>query len=314
MTLLPEENFAEAMTGTVEPYLAALRRTGYTSSGIYYETYIPERPRGVVVISHGFTEAAVKFRETVYYLLQAGYGAAAVDHRGHGKSPRLTGDPCVVHIDKFSRYVDDLRGFTKEVVTPAAGGAPLYIFGHSMGGCVAALLIEEEPDLFRKAVLNAPMLGILIGGNLPWWAAVAACRVMIALRRGATKLYYHSDFNPEARFEDDYTTSRARFDYYHKMRRECPELQTSAASYHWAMESVLAGRRAVKNAARATVPTLLFSAGKENLVDNAAQERFAAAAPQTELVRVPAARHEIYRSDNGILAGYWEKILGFLGE
>ena len=41
--------------------------------------------------------------------------------------------------------------------------APLFLFGHSMGGCVSALFLEKYPDTFKAAVLTSPMLKMLFG-------------------------------------------------------------------------------------------------------------------------------------------------------
>ncbi len=311
MTLISERDFATEMQTVVEPALNRLCVKGKFGDGLYYETYFPDSMKGVVLISHGFTEASLKFHEAIYYFLGAGYGVAVTDHRGHGYSPRLVDNPNIVHIDKFERYVDDFETFATEIVKPAVGDLPLYIYGHSMGGCIAALLVERGTVDFRKAVLNAPMLGILIG-SMPAWVAVAACRIMNCFGQGKKKLYFHGDFNPDARFEDDVATSRARFDYYQAIRRKTPQLQTSAASYNWAKESVLAGKRAVKAAGTVKIPVLLFQSAHDTLVDGEAQQKFVKAAPNAELVRVENSKHEIYRSENAVLEGYWEKIFAFL--
>ena len=59
------------MQNGVEPYLAAHAEEFYweRESGhpIHVLRYRAFRPRGVVVISHGFTENAEKYKEIVYY-------------------------------------------------------------------------------------------------------------------------------------------------------------------------------------------------------------------------------------------------------
>ena len=42
--------------------------------------------RGVVVISHGFTEFARKYSEMAWYFLLSGYSVCILEHRGHGHS------------------------------------------------------------------------------------------------------------------------------------------------------------------------------------------------------------------------------------
>ncbi len=313
MKLIAEETFEKGMQETVEPRLASLCKKGHFGDGLYYEAFYPPDRKGTVVISHGFTECSLKFHEVAYYFVEAGYGAALIDHRGHGFSPRMTEDPNVVHIDSFNRYVEDFHTFLETVVKPDADGKPLYLYGHSMGGCISALVLETYPGVFKKAILNAPMLGIQTG-NIPWWAAVLICKGMQWSGKGKEKLFYHDNFNPTPKFEDDCATSRARFDYYQALRCQDKALQTSAASYCWAKESVLAGRRAVKNAGRVQTPVLLFQAGLDTLVDAKAQEKFVEKAPKAKLIRFPDAKHEIYRSENSLLTDYWGKIFEFFGK
>ena len=62
------------MQNGVEPYLAAHAEEFYweRESGhpIHVLRYRAFRPRGVVVISHGFTENAEKYKEIVYYFIK----------------------------------------------------------------------------------------------------------------------------------------------------------------------------------------------------------------------------------------------------
>lgn len=65
--------------------------------------YLSDAPKGVVVISHGFTESAAKYDEVAYYFLKEGYHVYIPEHCGHGRSYRLTADPFLVHIDTWRR-------------------------------------------------------------------------------------------------------------------------------------------------------------------------------------------------------------------
>ena len=93
------------MNETVLPYLEPRRQTGYferiKGAKIYYEHYHSDHPKGVIVISHGFTESIRKYYESIYYMLQAGYSVWGLDHRGHGNSFRHNENPYVVHILRF---------------------------------------------------------------------------------------------------------------------------------------------------------------------------------------------------------------------
>ena len=106
--VLQEKNYAERMQNGVEPYLAAHAEEFYweRESGhpIHVLRYRAFRPRGVVVISHGFTENAEKYKEIVYYFIKEHFHVYLPEHCGHGKSYRLVEDPSLVYVDSCLLY------------------------------------------------------------------------------------------------------------------------------------------------------------------------------------------------------------------
>ena len=60
-----------------------------------------------------------------------------------------------------------------------------------------------------------------------------------------------------------------------------------------------------------TVPVTLFQAERDTLVYNKAQEKLIRCLQKGKLIRVPGAKHEIYRCGNDILRPYLDKVLGF---
>ena len=128
MKIIQENEYLDTMKNEVEPYLKAHCRDGYIpgAEDIYHEKngiigkihvkrYLADDPKGVVVISHGFTEGAPKYEEMIYYFLQAGYHVYMPEHMGHGQSYRLTADPSLVYIDIWKRYVRDFLKVCHEI-------------------------------------------------------------------------------------------------------------------------------------------------------------------------------------------------------
>lgn len=311
VTLLPEEELNKRMTEEVEPYLKKICRSGRFGDGdaLFYELFLLPQPKATIVISHGFVEAGVKYHEFIYYLLQAGFSCAILDHRGHGRSVREGKHPNVVHVNSFDQYIQDFHAFVQEVVRPAAEGS-LYLYGHSMGGCIAARYLEEYPQDFERAVLNAPMLGINMGG-MPAWAAILTCNFFIGLKKGDQKLFFHQDFNPDSLFEKDCVTSRARFDYYQELRKKDVSLQTSSASYVWVKESIRAGKKACELVSNIQIPVLMFQAGDDTLVTDKPQHKFMQALSNGQLVKISGSKHEIFRSGNAVLEKYFNILIPF---
>ena len=154
--LIPEKQYEQMMRTVVEPGLAAMREeidmplsTGGT---MHAEVYNRLDARRAVVILHGYTESAEKFREMAWYFVSDGYSVFAMDHRGHGRSVREVEDKSVTHVDRFADYVRDLGDFMDAVVRPHMGDAPLCLYAHSMGGAIGALALMEHPDWFLSLI------------------------------------------------------------------------------------------------------------------------------------------------------------------
>ncbi|MCD7708335.1 MAG: alpha/beta hydrolase [Clostridiales bacterium] len=332
-----EDEYLSFMTDEAEPYLAERRTVQRLESvfvpdarhknespddspkNIYCEFYDCDNPHGIVLISHGFTETADKFREVIWQFLQGGFHVAIPEHCGHGRSYRLIdGDPSLVHVDRYERYVSDLRLVAK-AATSRWSGLPLVLYAHSMGGGVGAALAATEPDLFEKIILTSPMIRPLTG-PIPWSAAKVADRLLCAAGKEKEYVMGQPHFNENETFEDSVATSRARFEWYSQMRRSNPLFQMTSPSYAWLREAARLNRYLMSEAANAiSRPVILFQAELENIVSKDEQERFikkikaqgGRTAP-VEFVRIADAKHEIYRSGRDALVKYWDKIWEFL--
>src|SRR6478735_11128704 len=85
-----------------------------------------------VVISHGYGECILKYRETLYNLYALGYSVYFWEHRGHGHSDRLlSDDPYKTYVEDFNDYVTDMETFVNNDVPHDRS---LLLFGHSLGG------------------------------------------------------------------------------------------------------------------------------------------------------------------------------------
>lgn len=313
---LPEDILEQKMEEEAEPFLQRIRVSGMMKTtenkGLYYELYPQENAKGTIVVSYGFTESCLKYYELLYYFYREGYQAAIMDHRGHGRSMREVEDMTVVHVELFSRYVKDLHHFVEKKVKPMADGKPLYLFAHSMGGCIGTFYLEQYPDDFKRAVLTAPMLGVKLGG-CPAWAARVLCDMEVFRGKGTERLFTQSAFDSDESFEECSASSEARHAWYMKKRREDENYQTSSGSYYWGKEAINAGEFVVsrKQAEKVKASVLLFQAEYDSLVKPEPQDRFISRIADGRLVFVPGVRHEIYRAPNEVLQPYLEEIFRF---
>ena len=318
MRWITEENYVGQMRSLAEPYVAERTESGYfervPGEKIYYEHYRAEDPKGVIVVSHGFTESIRKFTESVYYMLQAGYEVWGLDHRGHGRSVRQNSNPYVVHVERFEDYVLDLVYLTEKLVKPAAAELPVYLYCHSMGGCVGAWTIEAFPALFDKAVLSSPMLGLSFG-KIPVPVVYVAASLKGIGEKRKEPLNPVDSFPAEGDFENSCDSSECRYDYYFDKRLNDPLLQTQDPSINWGKQSAKACARVTskKWTSKVSIPVLLFQAGNDTVVKNESQDLFVSRVKNCEFVKVPGMKHELYMTDSEVLIPYWEKIFGFFG-
>ena len=122
---------------------------------LHVSRWLPERPaKAAVVLVHGFAEHSGRYAELAQRLNQHGYAVYAADLRGHGRSE---GEPILVM--DFDHYVDDLSQLLKHVRAPEPD-RPLFLFGHSMGGTIVALLAVTGHRHVRGVALSAPAVRI----------------------------------------------------------------------------------------------------------------------------------------------------------
>lgn len=91
--------------------------------------------RGVVVISHGMAEHALRYDRFAGALNLAGFEVWAMDHRAHGRTlgPEGFGD---FGEGGWDGLVDDIDQLI-EIAAAANPGKPMVLFGHSMGAGAA---------------------------------------------------------------------------------------------------------------------------------------------------------------------------------
>ncbi len=309
-----EQEFGAQITNTVLPYLAARAKThicqARDGNTLYTVKYTADEPRGTVVLVHGFSENADKYREFIYYLLREGLSVLTYDQRGHGRSHRAA-PVGIIHVDRFSHYVDDL-----EDVLAAYKGTlptPFYLFAHSMGGAVATLFLKKHPDVFEKAIFSAPMISLQYRG-ITRLSAIAACRFCALTGRAKRAVFISKKDYENEPFERSSSLSRARFHYLRDQRRSDPRLSGGTPSYAWSLAALGVGKSIFKKGAlaRVTLPVRIYAADREHLVSPEAQKRLAAALPDCRLKTVVGSKHEILFTNDEILHPVLEEMLDFL--
>src|SRR5437899_4221128 len=130
-----------------------------------YDAYEPRQPRAAVLVLHGWSDHAGRWREVGERLRDAGLAAYLLDQRGHGRSGGRQG-----YLSRFSQLLGDLQAFRRAVRLRTEGGQVLL--GLGFGGLVTLRYLETQPsDPITAAVACCPWLGLAF--KAPAWTRVA---------------------------------------------------------------------------------------------------------------------------------------------
>jgi pimeloyl-ACP methyl ester carboxylesterase len=107
-----------------------------------------EEGRPLAVLVHGVTGSSGTWWRVGPWFAENGWHAVAVDLRGHGSSPRMSG----------GEGIDELAGDLYETISGELnpGAAIDVLLGHSLGALAALKLCEARGDPAKRLVLEDP--------------------------------------------------------------------------------------------------------------------------------------------------------------
>ena len=313
--IIDESNYSAFMKTEAEPYLEKKRKEGVVLSSdnheLHYEAYEKTLSRGSIVILHGFTESAEKFREMSYYFRKAGYSVFVPDLTGHGKSYHASEKTERVEVDSFDTYAADLDIFIEKVVKPESADKDIFIYSHSLGSTVVLLYLLQHQGTVKKAVLSSPM----ICGNMGMPVVIAGTVAKLLCAFGGKKISAPGRciFDSEQTVENSDAASKARFEYYHEKRKKEPLYQTSGPSFGWVKASLDARDKILSGAKDLNTELMIFKPEEDRQLLSEYTEKFASLA-DIKIKMVKNSKHEIFMSDDKVMKWYLEEILDFFAE
>jgi lysophospholipase len=260
-------------------------------------------PRGSVVVHPGRTEPIEKYFEVVDTLRARGFAVLVHDWRGQGLSHRMLPDRRPGHAAGFADFLADhdrlLATFESRLPKPWIS------LGHSMGGCLAMLVLSHGETRYAGAILSAPMLGLSMG-RIPTVAARALAAANRALGRGG--LLARAEAGVAETFETNILThDRVRYARNAAQVETCPDLALGGPTWGW-LDFALSATDLLQNGAgvpRIAIPVTIAAAGEERLVNNAGARKVAARFASAKFVEVPGAYHEILQELDALQAPFW---------
>jgi alpha-beta hydrolase superfamily lysophospholipase len=122
--------------------------------------------KGLFLLSHGLAEHSLRYTPLARFLAGRGYEVYGFDHRGHGHTtaPDAPLGRFAAHGGE-TKVLADLAA-VRNVAEAAHPGLPVVLFGHSMGGMIAARAAETEPHAYAGLCIWNSHLNPGIAGRI----------------------------------------------------------------------------------------------------------------------------------------------------
>jgi alpha-beta hydrolase superfamily lysophospholipase len=231
-----------------------------------------EKQRGLVLVVHGLGEHCGRYELFANKLNDWGFAVRGYDHYGHGESGGKRGK-----ITDDQHLLNDLKEIIEETREKYNKGHPLILFGHSMGGLIAARLVSMGTEV-KCLILSSPALELGLSQRQKMLLAI--------MRRIAPDLCLGNELNPKELSHDLTVVQEYLQD----------PLVHDKISARLAMFLQNQGQEVRGHAHTWKTPTLLLYAGDDRIVSPEGSEYFSQASP-TEITDAHCLRgmyHEIF--------------------
>ena len=133
---------------------------------LFAQSWAPAgKVRGAVALVHGFGSYSGRYVVVAERFVDAGFAFTGFDLPGHGRTGGKRGDTSFGAIfEAIASHLEETRR--------RAPGAPLFLYGQSLGGALALkYAIERKPDI-SGVIASSPLVGLL-APVAPWKRALA---------------------------------------------------------------------------------------------------------------------------------------------
>lgn len=227
--------------------------------------------RANLLLTHGFAEYAERYVAHYHGLIPKlnaiGFDVYAFDLSGHGRSTGARG------VADLKRAVADHQAARR-----ALTGKPLFVFGHSLGGLVAAASVAEDQSGVAGVVLSAPALLITAPAHL---RAIAG---FVASFAPGARLAPPLDVDGLSRVPEEIAAYKSD-----------PMISDSRVPARTGATAIAIAQAAWPRYAAWTTPVLVLHGARDTATDPEGSKRFINTIASTDkrIVLYPDGRHEL---------------------
>ncbi len=216
-----------------------------------------EQERALIVLAHGYGEHAERYTHVAEYLTQQGYLIQSLDHRGHGETHRQQSARTPLgYYEQFRVLVDDLNAVV-QMTHSARPDVPLFLFGHSMGGLMAAYAAILDPAPLQGLILSAP--AIVASADVPTAQKLIGRGLSrIAPRAGAVPRVNSKWLSRNSAVGEAYDAD--------------PKVSHTKMTARVGVEMINAGDYVLDNADKLTLPVLIMHGSSDQIVNPKASQ------------------------------------------
>ncbi|KAI8909490.1 Alpha/Beta hydrolase protein [Gorgonomyces haynaldii] len=261
-----------------------------------------------IVIAPGKSLQMQLYSEFIFDLKDQPVSVYVLDHRGQGNSGRITKNPNVTHVKEFQDYVDDFAFFLDVFVLPKHKS--VIGFGESMGGLITSAYSVQRPGVLSAMVLSSPMMGI----NTDPYPQVIACSISngaVLLGQGQNYAIGQKTFQNATIEKSVSSQSPERIEVFNIINTENAKGAGGGVSFNWIAKSIKYSEEFVEKKAL-NVPVLMFTGGKDTVVDVPAEKKACNKAVKCTQQFVQDSKHLFTMEKDEIRQPFMDQMLAFI--
>jgi lysophospholipase len=259
-------------------------------------------PKATIIFVPGLSEYSEKTFELSRYFNKQSCDFWTYDRHGQGYSGRFIKGKQAQHSQGFDHDVKDLVKLVNDVIKP---DNPVIILGNSTGGMITLMAGHDHPDKFDAIISTSPLLGFYDQTFRRLGNIVTKIPMPKYLEEKPTR--GNGSWAPRSSKEtqhdpDDYSSDPVRNKIHDHWMKKDPELRAGAPTLGWGRHAIQAHKRIknpryLRNIKR---PVLIFTAGKDLLVDNEPVFEAAKHIKDVEHIHFKRGKHELLMETDDI--------------